>query len=69
MWYLLQAAVQTLMTGLVEAALDGLGGPISALKLKEDLFNTYCKDILQNFIKGQQAELEALFALQTLMHT
>lgn len=60
--------IRTLITRVVEGALEGLGGPISDIRLKEDTFKKDCAEILQKFIKGPTAELEALFALQSLMH-
>ena len=60
--------IRTLLTVVVESSLDGLGGPISDIKLKEEVFQSHCTDILQKLVSGPDAELQALFALQNLMH-
>ena len=60
--------IRTLLTVVVESSLDGLGGPNSDIKLKEEVFQSHCTDILQKLVSGPDAELQALFALQNLMH-
>ena len=60
--------IRTLVTVVVEGSLEGLGGPISDIKLKEDLFTSHCTDILLKLVRGSEAELQVLFALQSLMH-
>merc|ERR1712107_156820 len=61
--------VRSLTKVVTEGALDGLGGSISNVKLNVDTFTSFCTDILTNLIVGKEAELEALFALQELMHS
>jgi len=62
------AFLRTLINKVVEAALDGLGGPYSEIKLREERFSSYCTDILGKLVDGKEAELEVLFAVQALMH-
>jgi len=60
--------IKTLVEVTTELSLEGLGGPAGEIKLKEDLFKSYCSEILQNFFKQDSLQLEALFVLQSLMH-
>jgi len=60
--------MRVLMPLCVESCLEGLGGPISEIKLKEEEFRSLCEKSLGSLVKGQPAELEALFSLQALVH-
>ena len=58
--------VQGLVTTLAEHCIDGLGGPVAEVKLKEEPFTDLCMDVLKSLELSTEEEMQCIFAIQML---
>ncbi len=58
--------VQGLVTTLAEHCIDGLGGPVAEVKLKEEPFTDLCMDVLKSLDLSTEEEMQCIFAIQML---
>jgi len=58
--------VQGLVTTLAEHCIDGLGGPVADVKLKEEPFAELCMDVLKSLDFSTEEEMQCIFAIQML---
>jgi len=58
--------VRGLVTTLAEACIDGLGGPVEAIKLNEEKFSNLCMDILTELEFTTAQEIQCILSIQLL---